>query len=197
MTSPISPKQAERLESIFAEVVELDTSERRAYLDQTCGDDTALRTEVESLLEAFEAHVTTVRRAFGELPLAQPGGDGDGTEEAPLPTVGLSGKQVGRYRILDKLGGGGMGVVYQAYDSRLERTVALKFLPRHLNADPEAEARFTQEAQAASALDHTNICAIHDIGETDGGQLYIAMAYYRGETLKAKSSGVRCPLMKR
>jgi serine/threonine protein kinase len=77
-----------------------------------------------------------------------------------------------------------MGIVYKAQDLKLDRFVALKFLPPHLGEDEEAKKRFIQEAKAASALDHPNICTIHEIGETEDGQLFIAMAYYEGETLK-------------
>ncbi len=90
----------------------------------------------------------------------------------------------GKYRIVGKLGRGGMGVVYEAEDLRLERTVALKFLPAGLTADPEARERFIHEARTASSLDHPNICTIHDVDETEDGGLYIAMACYPGEPLK-------------
>jgi eukaryotic-like serine/threonine-protein kinase len=95
-------------------------------------------------------------------------------------------KTILQYKILEKLGGGGMGVVYKAQDTKLDRIVALKFLPSHLLADKNAEQRFIYEAKTASALDHPNICTIHDIGRTDENHLFIVMAYYEGETLKKK-----------
>jgi serine/threonine protein kinase/Flp pilus assembly protein TadD len=91
-----------------------------------------------------------------------------------------------KYRIMKELGRGGMGVVYEAEDLKLKRTVALKFLPMELTYDVKARERFIHEAQAASALDHPHICTIHEIGETENGQMYIAMACYRGESLRAK-----------
>jgi len=102
----------------------------------------------------------------------------------------LIGKEVSHYRITEQLGSGGMGVVYKAEDTKLKRTVALKFLPPQLSADPAAKERFVHEAQAASALDHPNICTIHEIGETDDGQSFIAMACYDGVSLRDRMSGV-------
>ena len=96
----------------------------------------------------------------------------------------MEGREVGQYRIIEQLGAGGMGIVYKAHDTRLDRTVALKFLPPHLNSDETSKKRFIQEARAASALDHANICTIHDIDEDEDGKLYIVMSYYDGQTLK-------------
>ncbi len=98
----------------------------------------------------------------------------------------MIGESVKHYKVIFKLGEGGMGEVYKAEDTKLKRIVALKFLPISFSNDREAKKRFIHEAQSASALDHTNICTVHEIGETENGQLFISMACYEGETLKDK-----------
>src|SRR5713101_7048531 len=98
----------------------------------------------------------------------------------------MTGQTISHYKILEKLGEGGMGIVYKAEDTRLHRPVALKFLPAEFTRDEAAKRRFIHEAQAASALDHPNIAVVHEVDETDDGRAFICMAYYQGGTLKER-----------
>jgi eukaryotic-like serine/threonine-protein kinase len=106
----------------------------------------------------------------------------------------MIGSTISHYKILEQLGAGGMGVVYKAHDTRLDRPVALKFLPGHLTQDPHAKHRFVQEAKGASALQHNNICTVHDIDETSDGKMFIVMDCYDGESLKEIIARAPVPL---
>jgi len=129
-----------------------------------------------------------LRREVEELLSHDTGGIGDGltlTQTAESP-VGWSGRNVAHYHVLELLGRGGMGEVYKALDTKLERMVALKFLPPHLSQETELKRRLKKEARTASALDHPNIVVVHDIGEAPGGEMFIAMAFHEGVTLREK-----------
>ncbi len=190
-----------RIDALFTEALNRPAEERAAFLDAACQDNPELRREVESLLEAHEAagdFLADPVARLGAPPLPEIDHVETLTEHAAVDAKSEAatsqGQRIAHYEILEKLGGGGMGVVYKAHDLKLKRTVALKFLPLHLSRHDEAKKRFVQEAQAASALDHTNICTIYEINETDEGQLFIAMAYYEGETLKKKIARGPLPL---
>ena len=105
----------------------------------------------------------------------------------------MIGRTISHYKIIGKLGEGGMGVVYKAEDTKLERIVALKFLAAHLLNDEEAKARFLREAKAAAALDHPNICTVYEIGEAEG-KTFLSMAFIEGEPLEARIKGGPMPL---
>ncbi len=172
------------VEALFQEALSQGPETRREFLAERCPDAEAIA-EVEALLAAHEK-----RGPLDDLvdevmsPLL---------EARPRPAQpGLP--QHSRYRVLERLGGGGMGVVYRARDERLGRDVALKFLSAGLSADPAAKRRFLVEARAAAALEHPNICTVHEIGDADDGQLYIVMACYEGETLDRKIARGPLPL---
>jgi len=171
------------LERLFEQGVALRPEQRAAFLVEACGADAELRSTLEALVAHAEEAYDFVDRVAGPT-VARVAGVLLGDSPAADGADALIGRRMAHFQVVEKLGGGGMGHVYKALDLGLGRTVALKVLPPHLSADEEAKRRFTQEAKAASALDHPNICAIHEIGETDGGRLFIAMPYYEGETLK-------------
>lgn len=171
----------------------LDPESRAALVDETCGGDSPLRDELLALLEQADAaeeffHLLENTVLSTRFPLCAAAGAEDGplTHLPPLPLAELpEGTVLGHYRILSFIGGGGMGSVYRAYDTALERHVALKFLPP-LSTRLDDEERLLKEARAAAALEHPNVCTIHEIGQTDDGRPFIAMALYKGETLKER-----------
>jgi pimeloyl-ACP methyl ester carboxylesterase len=168
----IGTARRQRIEELFDRAIELPPGDRPALLSRACGSDPDLQREVETLLAFAERSGLTARFAAAVA----------GTR-IRSPALG-PGQTVSQYEIVEKLGGGGMGVVYKALDRRLQRFVALKFLPPYLSAEPELKLRFTQEAKAIASLDHPNLCSILEVEEAEDGQLFIVMPYYEGETLK-------------
>ncbi|MCH9671756.1 MAG: protein kinase [Gammaproteobacteria bacterium] len=159
-----------RIEEIFEAAVEKPPALRAAFLDARCEGDATVRAEVESLLRADDQSGDFLAGIF----------DGAGERAGVIAKDAV----IGPYRIVERIAEGGMGVVYKAFDTRLERDVALKFLANSTGLSDPGHQRFLLEAKAASSLDHPSICTIHDIGQTGDGHTYIVMPYYVGRTLE-------------
>ena len=146
--TPIDGQRSRRIAEIVGEALERPPAERSAFLDAACGGDATLREAVEALLAAD-------RTAAGFLGVSP-------------PSAGLIGSTLSHYRILERLGAGGMGEVYLAEDQKLGRRVALKVLPRELAGDPDRLARFRREARTVAALNHPNLVTLHSVEEARG-----------------------------
>jgi len=175
-----------QVDSVLQSVLDLPAGERDAFLRHACDGDEALEREVRSLL-------TSEQQAgkFLENPAIEVAAKALAhrrTEGAPEGGDSPIGRTISHYRIVGRLGRGGMGVVYKAEDSRLQRFVALKFLSDEFVRDPRAVDRFSREARAASALNHPNVCTIYDIGEQDGRSFFV-MEYLEGVTLRHRIGG--------
>ncbi len=160
---PDDRMDAERLQKIqelFDAALEHSPEAREGFLETACQGDPELRAAIERYLLAHSGDFTLLDEPVSHV------NDLEALVEAAST---LEGRQVESYRILRLLGRGGMGVVYLAHDSKLERNVALKFLSPHLSADPQSKARFLTEARAAAALDHPYVATVHEVGETNAG----------------------------
>ncbi len=168
------------IEELYHSASELPAAERSSFLQKACGEDQGLRLELESLLrhgDTPESFLDTAAIAIVAKAIA--------ADEYDSPAPALEGTSISHYRIIKALGRGGMGVVYEAEDVKLRRRVALKLLPNFLARDRQALRRFEQEAQAASALNHPNICTVYEVDQ-DLGLHFIAIELLEGETLKER-----------
>jgi serine/threonine protein kinase/Tol biopolymer transport system component len=179
MTPEITADRWQLIDRLFHTTLECAPEKRASFLSQACGDDHDLRTEVESLLRAHEQD-----GAFLDLPAYEVAADFLADAFGGL----LAGQQIGPYKIISPLASGGMGEVYLALDSRLGRKIALKLLPPDFAKDQHRVRRFAQEARAASALNHPNVCVIHEVGKTSDGRHFIAMELIDGITLRERIS---------
>src|ERR1700674_4912145 len=167
----------EEIQAGFDEIVALNASNRAARLEMLASSDPDLHRALELLLNA-DASASADLRLIDTAFLLQ-------SDRQPDP-LGLTGRTISHFDLREALGAGGMGVVYRADDTRLRRAVALKFLLPYYSLDASAKARFLREAHAAAALDHPNLCTVYEVGTSDEGWLFLAMALYEGETLRAR-----------
>src|SRR5437016_289896 len=182
----MTPERWQQIRNLLHSAMELEPTQRPGYLELHCSSDPSLRRDLDSFLAA-EGHV---KSSFLESPaLAQVAREGK-TDSLMVFTAGV---KLGPYEIQSLLGAGGMGEVYRARDTRLNRTVAIKVIPLSLSSDPARRQRFEREARAISALQHPNICTLYDLGHQNGTD-YLVMEYLEGETLASRLAKGPLPL---
>lgn len=180
-------ERVERLATLLEQALALPTAERTPFLERACAGDAALLAEITSLLDAWGASAGWFEALSARVIGPVPAGDADDAEDA------LIGQRVGNYEVLERVAVGGMGVVYRARDPRLDRFVALKFLPTALSLDDTARARLQTEARSASALEHPNIGAVYDVGE-HADRPFLVFAWYDGDTVKQRLGNGPLPM---
>jgi serine/threonine protein kinase len=178
------PESLEQIEIIYNEALALPPEERPAFLDRACGDDRDLRGEIESLLLCEQQASTCLDKPAIHFVAESLASEGGGV---------FVGRMLGRYQLLSLVGQGGMGDVYCAVDTHLNRLVAVKILPTYLAKDPERLQRFTEEARVIAGLNHPRICVLHDVGHDDGMH-YLVFEYLIGEMLSDRLSGGTLPV---
>ncbi len=177
----MEPNRWQQIEELYHAALERAPDERAAFLAETCADDSGLRREVEELLRYDGAATSFIE----ENALAVEARQLEAEDLSTTKAQGITGQQIGAYKILAPLGKGGMGEVHLALDTRLGRKVAVKLLPARFTTDSDRVRRFAQEARAASALNHPNIITIHEIGEVENTH-YLVTEYVEGETLRQR-----------
>ena len=185
----MDPQGWREIRALFDELSSLLPIARQERLEAIAAVHPEVCRSVEALLDADAAAAGRLGRLDSFFGVSADRGErtvGPGDEAATGDPLGLSGHRVSHFQVQEAFGAGGMGVVYRAEDTQLGRPVALKFLLPRLSLDASAKARFLQEARAAAALDHANLCTIHEIGESAEGQLFLTMPLYPGETLRAR-----------
>src|SRR5215475_1536539 len=207
----MEPERWHRVEQLYHSALKVAAEQRATFLKDQCQDDEEVRKEVESLLSYESSAVEFIESPAFDVAAKLMAEDKAGEQISNAPTISLIartefqaktrfpqaepmsiGAAFPRFRLLEKIGAGGMGVVYKAEDTKLQRSVALKFLPPEFSHNQQVLERFQREAYAASALNHPNICTIYDVDVYEG-QPFIAMELLEGQTLESRIGGHPLP----